>query len=89
MKKVFLSVLLVGITNLLSADMLQVLECHDKVVQDGIKNLILPKEVEPLFGTSNVDHFISEFGSRRPAIWNSVAYFNGRYELTLQVAIAC
>ena len=85
MRTVLMSVLLVGmIMNLLSADMLQVLECHDKVVKDGIQNLTLPNEVESLFGTSNVDHFISEFGSRRhSAIWNSVAYFNCRYRFTV------
>ncbi|MEO7676007.1 MAG: hypothetical protein ABIV39_04500 [Verrucomicrobiota bacterium] len=67
--------------------MLDVLECHDKVVLHGGDTLILPKEVETLFGATNVDHFISNFGGKAP-IWNSVAYFAGRYTLSLRFPIA-
>jgi hypothetical protein len=45
--------------------------------------------VEGLFGITNVDHFISNFGSRTlPSTWNSVAYFHQRYRLSLRVPIA-
>jgi hypothetical protein len=75
--------------NLCSGDILKDLECHDKVVRQGVETLILPKEVESLFGATNVDHFISNFGSKTHApIWNSVAYFARRYTLSLQVRIA-
>ena len=69
--------------------MLDVLECHDKVVHDAITTLVFPKEVEALFGATNVDHFISNFGSKSlPSIWNSVAYFDNRYRFSLRVPIA-
>jgi hypothetical protein len=72
----------------LQADILKELECHDKVVREGIESLIMPKEVESLFGTTNVDHFISNFGSKATTpVWNSTAYFSGRYVLTLQIPI--
>jgi hypothetical protein len=90
MKAVYLIVFAVmysGI-NLYSADMLNMLECHDKVVRDGVETLILPKEVESLFGATNVDHFISNFGNKTtPAVWNSTAYFLKRYQLSLRVPI--
>ena len=83
----FLALMLSG-TNLQSSDILKELECHDKVVLNGVETLILPREVETLFGATNVDHFISNFGSKANApLWNSVAYFAGRYELLLQVPI--
>ncbi|MEA3188669.1 MAG: hypothetical protein QOD99_2499 [Chthoniobacter sp.] len=75
--------------SLQSADILSELKCHDKVVEHGVNALILPKEVEAIFGAKNVDHFISNFGSKSDSpIWNSVAYFNSRYQLTLQVPVA-
>lgn len=90
MKALFLS-LLVGMfsgMDLYAADILEVLDCHDRVVRDGVESLILPKEVESLFGATNVDHFISNFGSRSfPSVWNSVAYFENRYRFTLCVPI--
>ena len=71
-----------------SADILKELACHDEVVREGLRELILPLQVESLFGASNVDHFISDFGSKTEApIWNSVAYFAGRYRLSLQLPI--
>jgi hypothetical protein len=89
MKTLYLLFLLLGVMNLHSADILKELDCHDKVVRQGKEALIFPKEVDSLFGATNVDHFISNFGSSNQApIWNSVAYFAGRYELTLQVPIA-
>jgi len=81
--------LVLGAMNIHSADMLKVLECHDKVVRHGVETLILPKEVELLFGATNVDHFISKFGSTTvPPIWNSVTYFGNRYRLSLRVPIS-
>ena len=75
--------------SLQAAGILKELECHDQVVQHGIETLILPKEVESLFGSTNVDHFISSFGSKTDApMWNSVAYFSERYLLSLQVPIS-
>jgi len=72
-----------------SADVLKMLECHDAVVRHGVEVLIFPKEVESLFGATNVDHFISNFGSQGlPQIWNSVTYFANRYKLSLQVPVA-
>jgi hypothetical protein len=61
-------------------------ECHDKAVEHGLETLIFPKEVETLFGATNVDHFIWHFTGA--AVWNSAAYFAGRYTLTLRVPIA-
>lgn len=90
MKTICLIVLMLsGSVMLHSNDMLKVLECHDKVVRQGVDTLILPKEVESLFGATNVDHFISNFGSKTlPSIWNSVAYFSNRYRFSLRVPIA-
>lgn len=88
MKTICLLILLFGASNLHAADILKELECHDQVVRHGIETLILPKEMESLFGATNVDHFISSFGSKiHTPMWNSVAYFAGRYELTLQIPI--
>ena len=54
-----------------------------------METLILPGEVNALFGTTNVDHFISKFGSKtQTPVWHSVTYFAGRYRLALQVPIA-
>ena len=71
-----------------SANIVDQLECHDRVVHHGLETLLVPKEIESIFGTTNVDHFISGFGSKRPApTWNSVAYFLGRYRLTFRMPI--
>jgi hypothetical protein len=90
MKTICWIALVLGAMNVQSADILKELECHDKVVRHGVETLILPKEFESLFGATNVDHFISNFGSKthHAPIWNSVTYFAGRYELSLQVPIA-
>ena len=64
-----------------------ILECHDATVKDGIKSLVLPAEVESTFGKTNVDHFISFFNETNQNLWNSVAYFYGRYLLTMQVKV--
>lgn len=79
-------VVLVATTSL--ADMLKDLECHDSVVRQGLEIMNIPKEVELLFGKTNVDHFISGFGSKKyfPE-WNSVAYFGGRYLVSIKVPI--
>src|SRR5439155_1553385 len=61
-------------------------ECHDKAVEHGVDTLLFPKEVETLFGTTNVDHFIRNLTGA--AVWNSAAYFAGRYTLELRVPIA-
>jgi hypothetical protein len=61
-------------------------ECHDKAVEHAVDILTFPKEVETLFGATNVDHFIRNFSGA--AIWNSAAYFAGRYTLELGVPIA-
>jgi hypothetical protein len=75
--------------NLSMADILQELECHDKVVQQGTNSLRFAREVNSLFGPTNVDHSISSFGSRTfSPTWDSVAYFAGRYILELQVPIS-
>ncbi len=75
--------------NLHSADILRELECHDKVVRHGIETFSLAGEINSLFEATNVDHFISNFGSKTDApIWNSVTYFAGRYILVLQVPVA-
>ena len=89
MKQIYvLLFVLAGMTGY-SANILEQLECHDQVVRHGLQTLLVPKEIESIFGTTNVDHFISGFGSkRRVPKWNSVAYFLGRYRLTFQVPIA-
>jgi hypothetical protein len=61
-------------------------ECHDKVVEHGVDTLTFPTEVETLFGATNVDHFIRPFTGA--AVWNSAAYFAGRYTLNLRVPVA-
>ena len=89
MIRICLLAVVLGAMSLQSADILKELECYDKVVRQGVATLVLPKEVEALFGVTNVDHFISNFGSKTHApLWNSVTYFAGRYELSLQVPIA-
>jgi len=89
MKTTCLLTLMLGTMNIQSADILKELECHDQVVHHGIETLIQPKEVESLFGATNVDHFISGFGSKTDMpIWNSVTYFAGRYRLGLQLPIS-
>jgi hypothetical protein len=89
MKTIYLIAVVLGVMKLQSADILKELECHDIVVRHGVETLILPSEVESLFGATNVDHFISGFGSKtHPAVWNSIAYFAGRYRLALQVPIS-
>jgi len=70
----------------LEKDPLKELECHDKAVKNGVDTLTFPKEVEALFGATNVDHFIQPFTGA--AVWNSAAYFAGRYTLELRVPIA-
>src|SRR2546429_4252112 len=89
MRTIYWLTLVLGAINLHAGDILEVLECHDKVVQHGIETLSFAKEINSLFGATNVDHFISSFGSKTPApVWNSVTYFSGRYTLTLQVPIS-
>jgi hypothetical protein len=85
MKTICLLAVVISPMTLHSADMLKVLECHDAVVRDGVETLTVAKEA--LFGATNVDHFISKFGSKS-AIWNSVTYFFGRYTLSLKVPIS-
>jgi hypothetical protein len=63
--------------------------CYEKVILHGIETLILPGEVNLLFGATNVDHFISKFGSKTQVpVWHSIVYFGGRYRLLLQVPIS-
>src|SRR2546430_9815121 len=89
MKTVCLLIFILGVMNLCSADILKVLECHDKVVQHGIETLSLAREVNSLFGASNVDHFISNFGSKiHTPVWHSLVFFGGRYRLSLEVPVA-
>jgi hypothetical protein len=87
MKTICLLAVVISAMNLHSGDMLKLLECHDAVVRDGVATLTVAKEIESLFGATNVDHFISKFGSKS-AIWNSVTYFFGRYTLSLRVPIS-
>lgn len=44
-------------------------------------------EMETLYGSA--DHFITytDSGNKKPSIWNTVVYFGGRYELTMQAKI--
>src|SRR6266851_2948581 len=89
MKTVCVLTLGLGVMNVHPADILRELECHDKVVRHGIETLSLAGEVNSLFEPTNVDHFISNFGSKTHApIWNSVTYFAGRYTLALRVPIS-
>jgi hypothetical protein len=89
MKNICWLPLVLSAMNLHSADILKELECHDKVVQHGIDTLSFAQEVNSLFEATNVDHFISNFGSKTHApVWNSVTYFAGRYTFALQVPIA-
>ncbi len=65
------------------------IECYEKVVRHGVDSLILSGEVNSLFRATNVDHFISKFGSKtQTPVWHSVTYFAGRYRLLLQVPIS-
>src|SRR3989442_2945927 len=89
MKTVCLLSLVLGAMNLHAADILEVLECHDKVVQHGIEKLSFAEDVNSRFGVTNVDHFISNFGSKaHTPVWNSVTYFSGRYTFALRDPIS-
>jgi hypothetical protein len=80
--------LMFSVMNVLSADVLQQLECHDKTVTHAVATLSYAREVEHFFGTTNVDHFISTFGSKtHQPIWNSLSYFEGRYKFSLRIPI--
>ena len=66
-----------------------VIRCHDDVVRDARVHFQLARDMNAIFGAANVDHFISDFGSRTETpIWNSQTYFAGRYTACLQVPIA-
>ncbi len=62
-------------------------EQYQAIHQSARTALPIAVEMEQLFGTA--DHFITHFGSRSEAsnLWNTVAFFGGRYELTMQVKI--
>ena len=65
-----------------------VIKCHDKVVRDAVTRFRFPKEMNSFFGATNIDHFISNFGSpNHIATWDSTTFFAGRYRLSLQVPI--
>lgn len=87
MKNLLLAATL-GLAKVVSSDILNDLKCHDEVVREAVKVLAFPQEVESLFGSTNVDHFISRFGNKDgAAIWNSRTSFNQRYQLSLRVPI--
>src|SRR6266446_3800852 len=88
-KTACLLVVTLGAMSPCCGDILKELECHDEVVRRGIESLSLAGEVNSLFGAANVDHFISNFGSKIHApVWNSVTYFAGRYALALRAPIS-
>src|SRR5258708_5261659 len=89
MKTGCLLIIALGAMNPSFAGILQELECHDKVVHHGIETFSFAAQVNSLFGATNVEHFISSFGSKtHTSIWNSVTYFGGRYTLSLKVPIS-
>jgi hypothetical protein len=88
MKIIYFCIFLLAVVRANSAGVLKALDCHDQVVRHGVESLVLPKEVELLFGATNVDHFISEFRSKTHIpIWNSVTYFSDRYMFTMQIPV--
>lgn len=86
MKTSYILVLTLVAIRVHAASMLEILECHDKVISNGAATLSVPKEVQSILGATNVDHFISEFGTATP-VWNSVGYFEGRYTFSLKLPI--
>ncbi len=77
--------------------MLATLGCRDiNFTQEGYKQAVLSglskipeaRQFDELFGKENVDHFISYHGSRDVGNeWNSEAFIDGRYVLTMQVPV--
>ena len=71
-----------------SANLIDQIECHDKVVEHGRKVFDLARQVDEFFGAENVDHFISDYESKiNVPEWNSVVYFGGRYMFSLSIPI--
>lgn len=93
MKQTFLLVLLLRAIEVHARDLVKdfekELECEDKIVRDGTQKLSLAREVNLLFGATNVDHFLASYATQAdgPSL-NSITSFGGRYTLTIQIPIA-
>ena len=74
--------------NVSCGNLVKEVQCHDKVIDHGVETFQLAKDVDLLFGGTNVDHFISNFGSKAlKPVWNSQAHFGGRYTFVLQAEV--
>jgi hypothetical protein len=58
---------------------------YTQAVKSGFKKIPEAMQVERLFGEA--DHFISYSGPNVKQDWNTVVFFYGRYELTMQVDV--
>jgi hypothetical protein len=58
---------------------------NSEIIASGLRQLRWPARIERLFGQT--DHFVDFSGHAGSKQWNTVAYFDGRYELTLQVEV--
>jgi len=58
---------------------------YAQAVKSGFKKIPEAMQIERLFGEA--DHFISYSGPEVSQDWNTVAFFGGRYILTMQVEI--
>ena len=64
-----------------------------KTTEEGIKTVPHVQEIRQIFSNAPMSHFIEQLGlrigetKRRPAHWNTVVWFGGRYELTYQTLV--
>jgi hypothetical protein len=61
---------------------------YKDTVRDGIKTVPHVQEIKQMFPNAPMDHFITPpavLGT--PAVWNTVVYFYGRYEMDYQVDV--
>lgn len=64
------------------------MEGYKQAVLSGLEQIPEARQMDELFGKSNVDHFISYHGSLDAgSTWNSEVFFADRYRLTMQVPV--
>ena len=64
-------------------------DSYVKTVKSGIKIIPHVDQITALFTNAPIDHLITEFGFdiKKPVVWNTIVYFDGRYVLTYQVDV--
>jgi hypothetical protein len=64
-----------------------------KTTEQGIKTVPHVEKIRQIFSNAPMTHFIEQHGlkigetKRRPAHWNTVVWFEGRYELSYQTLV--